>query len=104
MANDVWVLNDGLTPADYVSAAGYSTVGYDPRARAGRCIAKDHTCRGFSIKGSRYCAGHDKALQAGIKRRVEELAARQQETSQLAADEKFAATMAEARQRMWGHP
>jgi hypothetical protein len=62
MSNE-WVSADvyhGLP--GYRAAGSDSTVGHVDRLRKGKCIAKNHTCKGWATKTSKYCAGHEKAL------------------------------------------
>jgi hypothetical protein len=97
-----WASNDGITATGFEAAAGWSTIGYEPNARKNRCIAKDHTCKGFRIGGSKYCAGHDKAMRS-VKAKAEaqrEAIRHQQATA--AAERRFDENMAIARSRMWG--
>lgn len=48
---------------EWKHAKGQSTVAYDPPGRRAKCIGKDHTCGGYRIEGSKYCAGHDRGFR-----------------------------------------
>lgn len=62
MMNADWTQAPGYDMTGFESAAGSSTVGVDVPARAKRCIANDHTCKGWRVKASQFCAGHLKKM------------------------------------------
>lgn len=50
--------------ADGFEPSRLSVAEFDPNNRQGLCIAKDHTCKGHQVKGSKYCQGHKRSVEA----------------------------------------